>query len=136
MAYDPRYVRFLHLFNVEQDYFECHEVLEELWMDEALDPFWQGLLQVAVALFHARNGNVGGAVKLMEAGLDKLSREEGRDAGIDLARLREDGERWLNRLKRRDGSPFPFEPLSIIIADPTLEGAVVTLRNRDSEGRF
>lgn len=128
MNYDPRYVRFLHLFNEAQDYFECHEVLEDLWMDEARDPFWQGLLQVAVALFHARNGNAGGAAKLMKAGLEKLSWQPGREAGIDLRRLREDGARWLARLREAGGRPLPFEPLAIAITDPALAKAALSCR--------
>lgn len=130
MAYDARYVAFLHLFNVERDYFECHEVMEELWLDEARDPFWQGLLQVAVALFHARNDNVGGAVKLMTQALDKLSWDPGREAGIDLAKLREDGERYLSRLKHWHGAPFPFEPMAITVTDPVLAEAVLTCQGQ------
>jgi len=132
MKYDPRYVQFLHLFNNKRDYFECHEVLEDLWMDDARDPFWQGLLQVAVAHFHGRNGNVGGAVKLMEAGLEKLSRQPDRDAGIDLDRLRKDGGRWLARLKREAGNDPPFEPMVIAVTDPELSEAVFRVRKQET----
>ena len=33
-AYDEKFVHFIVLFNVDQDYFECHEVMEELWLEE------------------------------------------------------------------------------------------------------
>jgi len=131
MDYDWRFVRFLHLFNTERDYFECHEVMEDLWMDDGRDPFWQGLLQVAVALFHARNGNAGGAVKLMTAGLDKLSRRTGRAAGIDVPRLITDGTRWLERLQS-GGAPPPFEPIAIRVTDPELAQAVLTAGTRET----
>jgi len=136
MTYDWRYARFLHLFNVERDYFECHEVMEELWMDDGQDPFWQGLLQVAVALFHARNGNGGGAVKLMTAGLDKLAREADRRAGIDLDGLRRDGEAWLIRLQRHlmqnETDPPPFEPLAIRVTDPFLGQMMITAGTKET----
>ena len=32
MSYEPLYVAYLVYFNRDQDYFECHEVLEELWL--------------------------------------------------------------------------------------------------------
>ena len=56
------------------DWFECHETLEELWVGaggEARD-FYQGTLQVAVALHHWRNGNFKGAILLLESGVRYL----------------------------------------------------------------
>ena len=52
----------LRLFN-EEEFFECHEVLEELWSETRGDEkkFLQGLIQAAVALFHFGNENFGGA---------------------------------------------------------------------------
>ena len=63
--YPPQYLEGLRLLN-DQDFFESHDVLEELWADIVGDErqFYQGLIQVAVALFHFSNGNLGGARKL------------------------------------------------------------------------
>ncbi|GJM74097.1 hypothetical protein HMSSN036_63130 [Paenibacillus macerans] len=63
MSYEPLYVAYLVYFNRDRDYFECHEVLEELWLERDHDPLYKGLLQVAVGLFHARSGNVSGGRK-------------------------------------------------------------------------
>ena len=63
--YPPRYLAGVVLFN-GQDYFEAHEVWEDLWA-EATGPerkFYQGLIQAAVGLCHFGNGNLRGAVKL------------------------------------------------------------------------
>jgi predicted metal-dependent hydrolase len=67
-AYDERYLAGILLFN-RQDYFEAHEVWEDLWADCASPerPFYQGLIQAAVALFHFGNGNLRGAVKLFRS---------------------------------------------------------------------
>jgi predicted metal-dependent hydrolase len=64
-GYDPRYLQGIEYFN-ECDFFEAHEVWEELW-SEYQGPsrrFYQGLIQVAVCLHHFGNGNTRGAKKL------------------------------------------------------------------------
>jgi predicted metal-dependent hydrolase len=69
MDYDPRYLAGIMFFN-ERDFFEAHEVWEDVWT-EAAGPerrFYQGLIQAAVALHHFRNGNVRGATKLYRTG--------------------------------------------------------------------
>ncbi len=60
--YPEKYLEGIRLFN-EEDFFECHEVLEELWSETlgAEKKFYQGLIQAAVALFHFGNENLGGA---------------------------------------------------------------------------
>jgi hypothetical protein len=125
MAADPKFVRFLVLFNVERDYYECHDVMEELWLEEGRSPFWQGLLQVAVGLHHWQNDNRTGAVKLLRAALDKLRRYGDCEAGIDLNRLRADAAAALEALDGwlagDGGAPPPeFRPLRIDIVDPHL----------------
>ena len=63
--HDPRYLEGIQLFN-ECEYFEAHDVWEELWQDYQGDSrkFYQGLIQVAVCLHHFGNGNIRGARKL------------------------------------------------------------------------
>jgi hypothetical protein len=86
---DPRFVAFVDHFNGDQDYFECHEVMEELWLDQGRDPLLQGLLQAAVGLYHWRNDNRAGAVKLFTGALRKLAGAPAVLHGLDLAALRE-----------------------------------------------
>jgi len=59
-----------------RDWYECHETLEDLWVGEEgeVREFYQGILQVAVALHHWRNGNFGGAVSLLNGGVAYLGR--------------------------------------------------------------
>lgn len=63
--YDDRYLAGVLLFN-RRDFFEAHEVWEDLWLDRAGPEkrFVQGLIQAAVGLTHFVNGNVRGARKL------------------------------------------------------------------------
>ena len=59
------YVEGIKLFN-EEEFFECHDVLEEYWAEvsSGTATFYQGLIQASVALFHFGNENFGGARKL------------------------------------------------------------------------
>jgi len=72
------------------EWFACHETLEDLWVGarSELRDFYQGLLQLAVALHHWRNGNLKGALILLKGGDDLLSRVEPVCLGVDVASLR------------------------------------------------
>src|SRR5262249_37101593 len=68
LPYDERYLPGIVCFN-ERDFFEAHEVWEDIWMD-CTGPerrFYQALIQAAVALYHFRNGNLRGASKLYKS---------------------------------------------------------------------
>jgi hypothetical protein len=63
------------LFN-RRAFFECHEVLEDLWRPLPPGPEKQGLqgiLQIAVGLLHVQRGNFTGARNLLQSGLEKLA---------------------------------------------------------------
>jgi hypothetical protein len=125
--YDPKYVRFLVLFNRDRDYYECHDVMEELWLEEGRNRFWQGLLQVAVGLHHHGNENYTGAVKLLRAALEKLDGYADGEAGIDVKRLREDAAAALGKLEAwlESGGAAPSpEPFAIRVIDPALAALV------------
>jgi hypothetical protein len=73
-AYDPRYLAGVLFFN-RGDFFEAHEVWEDVWADShGLErKFIQGLLQAAVGLYHFSGGNLGGAVKLYHSSRDYMA---------------------------------------------------------------
>ena len=127
-GYDILYVEFLYNFNVERDYFECHEVMEELWMEEGRNPLHQGLLQVAVALYHHRNGNTGGAVKLFTQALEKLQFYSGITMGIDIGKLVADSQSYVEKLHRMEEEPFEFYDLDIAIVHSELKAMVEELK--------
>ena len=88
MPYPEQYLEGLRLFN-EEDFFESHEVLEELWSDthDERRKFYQGLIQVAVGLLHFGNGNLGGARKLYTSSRTYLEAYLPSYEGIDLQKL-------------------------------------------------
>lgn len=63
--YDSRFLAGVLYFNA-CEFFEAHEVWEELWAEIQGDarPFFQGMIQAAVCLHHFGNGNTRGALKL------------------------------------------------------------------------
>ena len=78
------------LFNRGQ-FFDCHEVLEEVWLEIPGDQkkFLQGLIQVAVAFHHLRRKNLVGAHRLLAAGVEKLSGFGRQQDAVDVAALLE-----------------------------------------------
>lgn len=83
--YDPRYLAGIVLFN-RGDFFEAHEVWENLWMEThgPEKPFVQGLIQAAVGLCHFCNGNVRGAAKLYKSSHDYMERFAPSFWGLDV----------------------------------------------------
>ncbi|OEH93993.1 DUF309 domain-containing protein [Bacillus solimangrovi] len=64
--YPMEYYEFFVKFN-EQDYYTCHDLLEEIWMTDKSNSFLKGLLQMSVAIYHYEYGNVKGARIMMKA---------------------------------------------------------------------
>ncbi len=89
--FGEQYREGLRLFH-EEDFFECHEVFEELWSESQGDDrkFLQGLIQAAVALFHFGNENFGGAKKLYHTSRQRLVLLGDEYMGIALARFLSD----------------------------------------------
>lgn len=78
--------RFVELVN-RGEFWESHEVLEELWRENGSD-FLQGLILYASAFVHAKRGNRHGVgAQLDKAGL-KLESYPDAYLGVDLAALR------------------------------------------------
>jgi predicted metal-dependent hydrolase len=85
MDYDPRYLAGVLLFN-DTDFFEAHELWEDLWSESHGDArrFFQGLIQAAVGLCHFANGNLRGAIKLYHSSRDYMSPCPSPFLGLDL----------------------------------------------------
>lgn len=89
-----RFDRALALFEAGA-WFTCHEVLEHLWLDETRPErdVYKGILQIAVGLLHAENGNHAGALRLLERGTGHLVPFLPAWFGVDLAALRDEALR-------------------------------------------
>ena len=99
----------LQLFNSAQ-FFAAHEMLEYVWRvaPRAERKFLQGLIQVAVALHHYRNGNLAGASSVLRRGARNLGAYPDGFHGVALAPLRRSLEDWQLAIDK--GSSVPPLP--------------------------
>jgi hypothetical protein len=70
---DPRFLKGIEEFNQER-FFECHETLEEIWLEDHSEDrkFFQAIIQIAAGYFKLQQGVPAGALKLWRTGLEKL----------------------------------------------------------------
>jgi predicted metal-dependent hydrolase len=93
-------------------FFEAHETLEDLWRGTSgpLRLFYQGLIQLAVALYHLSNGNRRGALNLLGKGLDKLVAYQPACQGIDVEALCCEARAWLDRVRQAGERELSVDP--------------------------
>lgn len=84
------------------DWFDCHETLEDLWVgsEGEIRSFYQGVLQIAVALHHWQQGNFGGAVSLLTGGIGYLRQVRPVCQRIEVATMIGEAERCHAELLR------------------------------------
>jgi predicted metal-dependent hydrolase len=85
---EPLLKQFVATFN-SGEYFDAHEVLEELWLETEGESknFYKGLIQCAVALVHYQRGNMKGATKVCRTACGYLNSYLPDFESIDTAGL-------------------------------------------------
>jgi hypothetical protein len=75
-----------------QEYYECHETLEDLWMaeDRPIRQLYQGILQIGVAFYHLRALRYRPVVTLLDRGSGYLTRFAPTCMGVEIAKLLDD----------------------------------------------
>lgn len=98
----------ISLFNAGE-FFACHDVLEDFWGELTCPekPFFQGLIQAAVALYHFEEGNLGGARRMAGSCCVYLRPFTPTCGGIDVERLLTDIEVCFHELLEEHAS-YPF----------------------------
>jgi predicted metal-dependent hydrolase len=104
------YVEGIDLLN-RGEYFEAHEVLEDVW--RASVPQWklylQALVQVAVSMHHHSKGNLNGARSVLAKCIRNFSQFEEGWQGLDLEDLRRQLVDWQHALDTGE----PADPVHI-----------------------
>ena len=87
---DPRFLKGIEEFN-QQLFFECHETLEEIWLEDHGEDrqFYQGIIQIAAGYFKWQQGVPVGAIKLWRTGLQKIEPYGLIHLGINVEALAE-----------------------------------------------
>jgi predicted metal-dependent hydrolase len=125
VEYDPRYLAGILFFN-RRDFFEAHEVWEELWGDSHGPDhrFVQGLIQAAVALYHFGNGNLRGAHRLYHSARDYMSRTPSPHWGLDVDGFWKQMEQCFAGILKEpfaQGAALKEELIPTIVLDPMPE---------------
>jgi hypothetical protein len=76
----------IETFN-NQQYWECHEELEEIWLEDRNDParnvYW-AIIQVAASMYHVREKNIQGAQGLINKAKEKFKRCRDQNINTEL----------------------------------------------------
>ncbi|MCC3358262.1 DUF309 domain-containing protein [Bacillus sp. REN16] len=122
--YPQAFVNYLIHFHCDRDYFECHEILEEYWKEDPVPerkPYWVGLIQIAVSLYHHRRGNTAGALKMMKSAIRicKDQKSELAYLGLQVDELIEVLQKKFHDIE----NGAPYKSINLPIAD---EGLLAT----------
>ncbi|PZU98456.1 MAG: DUF309 domain-containing protein [Pseudanabaena sp.] len=96
------------LFN-SGNYYACHDVFEEIWHNawQSDRAFYQGIIQIAVGLYHLNNQNWHGATILLGEGTSRLPKYLPDYQTVDVESLLEDSLHILKSVQvgGEDGLP-------------------------------
>ena len=86
----------IELFN-RCEFFDCHEVLEEIWTPTKQPERWflQSLIHFAVGFYHHQRGNFTGATRQLRKGLRKIQGYLPEWGGVRTAAIEEEARRCL-----------------------------------------
>lgn len=99
--WDAHYLGFFECFN-RQQFFEAHEVLEDLWLAQRGRPedhFYKGLIQLAGAFVHIQKQRPGPAGALFRRAASHLGKYRSPYQSLDLVRVQELISNWLKALE-------------------------------------
>jgi predicted metal-dependent hydrolase len=105
---EPLYLRGIELYRAGE-FFECHEVLEELWtpMRGPHRLFLQALIHFAVAFYHQQRRNPLGAERQLRKALRKIERYLPLYEGVNTATLHQEGQACLRRIQAGEAPEPP-----------------------------
>lgn len=93
---DAHYLAYFACFN-RGDFYEAHDVLEELWLPERGRPngdFFKGLIQLAGAFVHVRKNRPGPALALLALARGNLTKYPDGHFALDSAGASRVMEEW------------------------------------------
>lgn len=102
--FHPLFVDYCGYFNGNEDYFECHEVLEEYWKEiapgEKRHPL-VGYIQLATSLYHWRRENIAGASRMLQNAIRIFEQHQGDEffTYINYSRLLNEMRQCLHQIQ-------------------------------------
>ncbi len=106
-----------------QRFYDAHEVLEDVWRASPPETkrFYQGLVQIAVAMHHYSRSNLNGARSVHERACRNLAEAPEDFAALDIHGLRTQLAEWQACLQK--GAPQPPWPHIIAHKDTDISTA-------------
>lgn len=123
--FHPLFIDYCAYFNGNNDYFECHEALEEYWKEiapkEKLHPL-VGYVQLATGMYHWRRANVTGAARIMEKAIVNFELNHNSEffEYIDVRQLLLLMKNQLRKMQENE----PFAHFTLPITDRQLQELV------------
>lgn len=113
-------------------YYDCHDTLEALWMiaPQVQKPFYQGILQISVGLYHLRNRNWRGAAILLGEGNNRLQAYEPEYGGINVSLLVDQAYEWLEALQLQ--GPQNVEVLAVLLDGTSVSNELIDVKTAQS----
>ena len=129
--FDPHYLGFFECFN-KRLFFEAHEVLEELWLQQRGAPndlFFKGLIQLAGAFVHIQKKRRQPAISLFQLARRNLGKYPATYESLDLAKLQTLIDSWIESLET---NPHLCDPLESSWPNLSLDLSQSSIVNRPS----
>lgn len=111
-TWEPNYLAFFACYNAGQ-FFEAHEVLEELWLEERRRPdgnFYKALIQIAGSFVHLQHHRLGPAAALLRTAAAHLAPFPSPHRGLDTDALREQIAAWRAAIEGQGRNPLATGP--------------------------
>ncbi|MFQ5907728.1 MAG: DUF309 domain-containing protein [Thermoplasmata archaeon] len=103
-------------------FFEAHEVLEDVWLEEEGDDkiFLQGIIKIAAAFHHYGKGTYRGMRNLLQAGSQMLEPFRPAYRGVELADFLSQIETWIPRAMQlvEGEDPDPSDSIPSLVYRP------------------
>ncbi|MCB2156680.1 DUF309 domain-containing protein [bacterium] len=108
IEFPAEYLAYFDRFN-DRDFFEAHEVLEDLWVVEVgeLRDYYKGLIMIAAAFHQWRRGRCRGAYKLFRDGRAYLATYPALYQGFELKGFLAEMDKVFRPLVSRHGQDCP-----------------------------
>lgn len=120
----PLFVKFIIYFNDNQDFFECHEVLEDYWNSfpvRTKEHPLIGYILLATGMYHWRRGNTTGALRTLKKAQRRMATMQKTTPafteGIDFNHLVRKTDETLQFIKNHK----PFRPFLIKIQSTEIQ---------------
>ncbi|MCR6106514.1 DUF309 domain-containing protein [Salipaludibacillus agaradhaerens] len=117
-VYPKEYIEYLIHFHGSRDYFECHEIMEEYWLENNRDVTWLALIQLAVAVYHERQQNLSGSLRLYRKVLTHMRANKDIFHGLHIHHS--DTEQLIKSRIKTILHEGTYEPFNLPLSDSDL----------------